>query len=368
MKDWQSGSFDRSRIHPVYHPFAPAHAAENLESVSLRQLWDQGKRLILLDVDNTLVQWRGENFSEPVLAWVNEAKAMGFELCIISNTRRVTRLSRLSEILGVATVRGRFKPSRDMYRLALAKFRCRPPEAIMIGDQMMTDILGANRAGIDAIWVRKMDGHEFAGTRVNRFIEGLLTGPIYRAIVTPIDAAPASAEIEAAKPLAEKTLVQQIIKFAIVGGTSFGIDYCVRMTLVYSLHVGDEDLGTRFGRFLMNSAPAVFEFAKDDPHKAAYPFAAVIAGIVAGTNSFIFNRAWTFNIRGKEQRAEQIRRFVILTVSGNLLNVTLSSLFNVVIPGESKAVARIATILASLIVAVWNFVGQRLYAFRSKPK
>ncbi|MGV3615598.1 MAG: YqeG family HAD IIIA-type phosphatase [Fimbriimonas sp.] len=362
---WKSGSFDRARLHPVYHPFAPAHAADSLQAIDLDELWAGGKRLLLLDVDNTLVEWKAENFSAPVLAWIERAKGMGFEICIISNTRRVTRLQRLSQLLGVETVRGRFKPSRAMYRLALDKFSRKPHEAIMVGDQMMTDILGANRSGIDAIWVRKMEGPEFKGTRINRFVEGLLTGPIYKSLVTPIDEQPDAPEVEAQKPLADRAIVHQLVKFAIVGGSSFLIDSAVKMTLLYWIPAGQDNLGGEVGRWLIREAPGLFSFAKD-PHEASYPFASVVAAGVAMINSFIWNRAWTFQIRGKEERAAQMRRFVVVSLIGSGINIVFGSLFNVLIPGESKRSAMIATVLAAIVAAVWNFLAQRLFAFRQR--
>ena len=86
MNEWKNGRFERHRIRRVYHRFTPAHAAESLLAVDLNALWKQGKRLLLLDVDNTLVQWHAQECSETILKWTQDAKALGFEICIISNT------------------------------------------------------------------------------------------------------------------------------------------------------------------------------------------------------------------------------------------------------------------------------------------
>ena len=326
-----------------------------MPAIDLQRLYDGGKRLILLDVDNTLVQWKTEDFSPEVVAWVERAKAMGFGLCIISNTHRLDRLERLTQKLGVETVRGRFKPSRAMFRLALMKFGLRPDEAVMVGDQMMTDVLGANRAGIDAIWVRKMEGKEFGGTRINRMIERFLTGRVYEALVTPVD------ESEGAEP--KRTLQHQLIKFLIVGGTSFVIDYSVKMTLTFAIPYGNESLGDVAGRALQAHYPAIFG-GFEKPWKAFWPLAAMVGGICGIVNSFVWNRRWTFQIRGREGRREQLRRFVLISAIGVILNVAISSFINHLLKGDEKATARIATIVATVGVAVWNFSSQRLYAFR----
>jgi len=47
------------------------------------------------------------------------------------------------------------------------------------------------------------------------------------------------------------------------------------------------------------------------------------------------------------------------------VSVLVGSLIVHALPGDSKNSVRIATVLAAIIVAMWNFTGQRLYAFRS---
>lgn len=330
--------------------------------MNLENLWKKGKRLLLVDVDNTLVQWRQENFSPEVLAWIAKAKQMGFEICIISNTNRVERLERLRQLLGVETVRGRFKPSRAMFRLALIKFKRKAEEAVMIGDQIFTDVLGANRAGIDAVWVRKMEGQEFGPTSISRMGERLLQGALYKALITPIDEKVATPK---ELPLKEKPIFRQFVKFCIVGGLSFLIDYCIRMTLLFAIPYEGGLLSDVVGRYLIHSMPAIFGFAKT-PYDAAYPVAATISSSVAILNSFFWNRLWTFSIRGKHERVAQLQRFVVVSVIAQVMNVLISSFFNHHLPFDDKWNGRLALVIASVIIAIWNFTGQRLYAFRSK--
>lgn len=387
---WRSGQFDRARVPEIFHRFVPAHAADSLESIDLDRLWAGGKRLILMDVDHTLVNWKAEEFSPEILDWVKRAHALGFGLCIISNTRRVERLVRLVAALnahltsnplppspsvapsspqgegGVEIVRGRFKPSRAMFRLALIKFKCKAEQAVMIGDQLMTDILGANRSGIDAIWVRKMEGKEFVGTRlVNRAMEWMLRTAIYKGLITPIDEKPASPSIEHAKPLAERSVVHQFVKFGIVGVTSFAIDAGIRWYLKFHAPWHGELLADVVGRWLQGHS----EFLRSQfktPANAALPLFVVFSSGIAIVNSFIWNRLWTFEIRGKQERAAQFRRFVVVSVIGMLLNTLISSGLNEIIPGHPQRSLAIATVIATVIVAFWNFTGQRLYAFRSE--
>ncbi len=359
---WRSGQFDRGLIHRVWHPFTPAHAADVLEQIDLQLLWDSGKRLLMLDVDNTLVKWRQEDFAEPVLEWIKRAKAMGFDICLVSNTNHLDRLARLRTLLDVETVRGRFKPSRAMFRLALIKFGRKPEEAIMVGDQLFTDVLGANRAGIDAIWVRKMEGREFTVTRFNRIMEGFFRSFIYKAIVAPIDEHETAGTAQA--PLEDKPLIHQIVKFCLVGGTSFAIDYSIRMTLMFAIPYQGGLLSEHWGRSLQSWMPAVF--GTQNPQDAFFPVAAAIAASFAILNSFIWNRLWTFEIRGKAERYRQLQRFLVISLFGLALNVLLSNILYGLLPFDQKWNARVATVVAAAVVAVWNFTGQRFYAFRQR--
>jgi len=360
LKTWQSGKFEKQKISGVYHPFTPAHAAESLQSIDAQELWDRGKRLLLLDVDNTLVQWHTDACSEAVLAWTVQAKKIGFSICIISNTNQLERLAKIAESIGAETVRGRFKPSRRMFRLALIKFKKKPEEAIMVGDQLITDVLGANRSGIEAIWVRRLEGKEFKGTSINRVMERMLTGPIYQALVTPVDEISEGLEVERAKPFAQKTLVHQIVKFSIVGGTSFVIDFSFTYLFMKVIPAGNGLMSTQLGKFLIETFPQIFHYAKG-PSEAALPILGAVASFFAMTNAAYMNRAWTFEVKGKEERARQIRRFYIVSILGQVLNIcAATALYNML--GNQQLL--IPKMFGAGIGAVWNFVGSRVYAFR----
>ncbi|MEZ0325714.1 MAG: GtrA family protein, partial [Fimbriimonas sp.] len=223
--------------------------------------------------------------------------------------------------------------------------------------------LGANRAGIEAYWVRKMEGREFGPTAINRKIERFFTGFIYKALAAPLDEQPDLNEDK--KPIEDRALFHQIFKFVLVGGTSFVIDYMIRMTLMFAIPWNGSSLSAVAGAYLRSNAPVLFGNAPDDP-SAFFPVAATIAAAFAIVNSFIWNRLWTFGITGKNERLRQFRRFLFVSLIGLGLNVAISTQLHSILPFDEKWKVRVATILAALIVAVWNFTGQRMYAFRSK--
>ncbi|MDX2066658.1 MAG: YqeG family HAD IIIA-type phosphatase [Fimbriimonadaceae bacterium] len=344
MNTWQNAEFDRDRVPPSLRRFTPVSSVDSLDQVELLRLWDQGKRLILVDVDHTLLQWESNAPSPAVIAWIAQARQIGFDLCLISNTRRIDRLRRISSEVGIETVRGRIKPSRAMYRLALIKFKRSPEETVMVGDQLLTDVWGANRSGIEAIWVQRMEGKEFAGTKINRVIERSLQSRLYRYLSEPQprDAEPSS------------TLQKQVVRFIIVGGTSFLIDTVIKMALTrwtpFAASLGAGLLESGFASFYAQTAL-----------NAASPIVATIAWMIATVNSLIFNRSWTFEAVGKDSRIRQIQRFYLITIVGGALNIAL---YSTVFALTNKI--EIAQIVGAGLAAVWNFLGQRLFAFRAR--
>jgi hypothetical protein len=362
LSTWRSGEFQRERLSGLFRAFAPARAVERLESIDLDQLWESGKRLLLLDIDNTLVEWRQEQFAPEVLAWLERAKQIGFKICILSNTRRVERLSRISQKLGIDTVRGRFKPSRAMYRLALIRYAVRAEHAVMIGDQMMTDVLGANRAGIDAIWVQRMAPREFGPTAINRFVERLLSSAIYKALI--LTEAETALKLDPSQGK-KATTVEQVFRFLIVGVASFVIDTGLKFLFMRGIHVGGQEMGVVFGRWLQENLPSLFgRFSR--PDNAAAGVLGGCASQIAMLNSYIWNRSWTFEAHGKDRRSAQIVRFFAVTESGALLNAVLFGAFYGVLPGSKNLRTIAANFVAAAVVAVWNFVGQRHFAFRER--
>jgi len=369
LREFRVGKFDRHRVTSPLRRFCPIESIEHVRDVNLAGLYARGKRLVLLDVDNTLTHWRSEEISEEVRDWILEAKQLGFKLCILSNTRHPDRLFRLAGTLDIPALRGRFKPSRGMYLEALSKFDTEAKAAIMVGDQLLTDVLGANRSGIEAIWVRPMGMREFRGTKISRWIERRLVHWLYNAMSIPVDEEGDAPPIEAAKPFFERTMVKQLVKFGIVGGTSFAIDAGLSYVLTTNLRLNGELMSPQIGASVLRVAGGLQHISWfQDAKTAGTTLMSAIASLVAIFNSFLWNRRWTFETRGPEERLTQLRRFLVIAVIGYLIqNAVFASLTAVLHITQGPRVI-LAKVPAAAIAAIWNFGGQRLYAFRKKRR
>ena len=154
--------------------FSPNTQALCLHQVSLRVLAHVGVRAIFLDADNTISTWNGQKIDERTAAWVAQAREMGFAVLIASNNN-AQRLRPLCDALSIGCIGKAAKPLPFRLLGAAKMIGLRPVQCAMIGDQMLTDVLAGNLAGMHTVLLRPIDtSHEFAGTRINRRIEAKL--------------------------------------------------------------------------------------------------------------------------------------------------------------------------------------------------
>lgn len=152
----------------------PTLYAESVPAIDLDELKARGVTTLLLDLDNTLVAWRGWEIPDSVSAWVKDAVAQGMKICIVSNSRTPKRVRELASQLGIEFVKRGAKPRRVGFRDALALLDAVPSEAAVIGDQVFTDVLGGNRLGAVTVLVCPLGRREFIGTKMSRIVERVI--------------------------------------------------------------------------------------------------------------------------------------------------------------------------------------------------
>lgn len=150
----------------------PERYCASVSDIDPCSLADAGVRAVLLDLDNTLLA-RGESeVPSDVEAWVRSLAGHGLAACIVSNTSK-PRVRHVAEQLDVPVVAGARKPSSKGYHRACALLGVAPSEAVMVGDQSYTDVLGAHRAGMGAILVMPLGTRDLLHTRLLRALDAL---------------------------------------------------------------------------------------------------------------------------------------------------------------------------------------------------
>lgn len=149
----------------------PQKSVRSIYEIDVQALWQSGVRGIITDLDNTLVGAKHRQATPELLEWLKRLKTIGFQVVIVSNNNRM-RVSTFSEPLSIPYIFRARKPGNAAFRKAMAMMSLAPNQTVVIGDQMLTDVLGGNRLGLYTILVRPIDlGDEGFFTRINRLIE-----------------------------------------------------------------------------------------------------------------------------------------------------------------------------------------------------
>ena len=98
---------------------------------------------------------------EEIVAWKQALEAQGIQLFLLSNSRRPGRAQGFAQRLGIPYQGHSGKPRRAGYLRAMERMGRRPEETVMVGDQIFTDTLGANNAGVVPMRVEpiRLAGH-----------------------------------------------------------------------------------------------------------------------------------------------------------------------------------------------------------------
>ena len=151
--------------------FSPTRYLSSVDRIDLNDLWAQGKRAILLDRDNTLVPRDRQCAPEAVSAWLDQARAMGFKLCMVSNNWHRDQVMRSAGELGLEAISHAMKPAPFALNAGLKCIGASKGEAVLIGDQLYTDVWAGNFAGIDTILVQPQTTVDLWYTQIFRIFE-----------------------------------------------------------------------------------------------------------------------------------------------------------------------------------------------------
>lgn len=152
--------------------FIPDIYQKSVYDIDYQKLKKKGIKCLLFDLDNTLVP---VNTDVPTKK-VKELFAIlekDFKVIILSNSGK-KRLIPFKEGLNVDTSASSRKPFKKKYLKIMNIYNFKYHEIAAIGDQLLTDIFGANRIGITSILINPIGEYEKFCTKINRFFEGFI--------------------------------------------------------------------------------------------------------------------------------------------------------------------------------------------------
>lgn len=151
--------------------YPDAYLASTYE-IDFEQLYQEGYRGLIFDIDNTLVP-HGAAADERAKALFLRLKKIGYRCCLLSNNKE-PRVKMFNEEIGVDYIFDAHKPSTRNYENAMRKIGTDRGSTIFVGDQIFTDIYGAKRTGIRTILVKPIHPKEEIQIVLKRYLEKII--------------------------------------------------------------------------------------------------------------------------------------------------------------------------------------------------
>ncbi len=153
--------------------FRPKIVLTKIEDLDFNYLKKQGIRVLLVDIDNTLVPYYENYPDSKTKKFLALAKDNIFDVILVSNNNK-KRVSEFAKNLGLPYYYFSLKPLSITYRKIMKKFNYQAKEIAMIGDQLLTDVVGANLLKIYSVLVEPLVEKDGIHTRINRKIEKMI--------------------------------------------------------------------------------------------------------------------------------------------------------------------------------------------------
>lgn len=140
--------------------------------IDFQKLYKLGYRGIISDIDNTLVE-HDADASDRTIRFCQELKDIGFEICFMSNNNK-KRVSRFNKEISGHMIYNAKKPLAVSYNKAMELMGTNKDNTIFVGDQLFTDILGANKVGIMSVLVDPISPKEEIQIVIKRYFEKIV--------------------------------------------------------------------------------------------------------------------------------------------------------------------------------------------------
>ena len=140
--------------------FLPTYRIRAITELTPEMLQNVGIELLMLDFDNTIVPYTTDVPTEEMAQWLQMMLTSPVKICVVSNSRN-SRVKRFCEKYGIDCITHAKKPFPKGIRECLARYDLPKSVCALAGDQIYTDTLGANCAGIRSVLVEAIHNHNF---------------------------------------------------------------------------------------------------------------------------------------------------------------------------------------------------------------
>ena len=153
--------------------FYPKGYFNKVSEISIEYLKANNINGLILDVDNTLIDYY-RNISEETINWANNLKNNGIKMYILSNSNKKDKVKEVAGKLGLEYSYFGMKPLKRGFKKAKKELNLQNNEIAAIGDQIFTDVIGANRMKMFSILVDPIKEKDILITLIKRPIENYI--------------------------------------------------------------------------------------------------------------------------------------------------------------------------------------------------
>ena len=152
--------------------FYPGEYVDSTYGIDFKGLYEEGYRGIIFDIDNTLVP-HGAPADQRAKELFAQLKELGFSCCLLSNNKE-PRVKMFNDEVQVSYIFKAGKPKVAGYEKAMEVMGTRRENTIFVGDQIFTDVYGANRTGLRTFLVKPIHPKEEIQIVLKRYLEKIV--------------------------------------------------------------------------------------------------------------------------------------------------------------------------------------------------
>ena len=152
--------------------FYPNEYLDSTYVIDFDKLYEKGYRGIIFDIDNTLVP-HGAPADERAKKLFAHLKELGYHCMLLSNNKE-PRVKMFNDAVNVSYIYKAGKPATKNYLKAMEELGTTTENTLFVGDQIFTDVYGANRAGIRTILVKPIHPKEEIQIVLKRYLEKIV--------------------------------------------------------------------------------------------------------------------------------------------------------------------------------------------------
>ncbi len=151
----------------------PKLYCEKITDLKLDYLKQNNIKALILDVDNTLLDF-DLKVVDGLKSWYENLKNNDIKCIILSNSNKIEKIKMVADLLKVPYIKFATKPLKRGFKLAQKELQLPNENIAVIGDQIFTDVIGANRSNMYSILVKPLAEKDLLLTKIKRPIENLV--------------------------------------------------------------------------------------------------------------------------------------------------------------------------------------------------